>query len=80
MRDVHEVNRAWRGARWDRRVGGSRSIVPGMPTLREVRRRWQAWGLAVLLGVALGVTITHGLARQDRAQLEALMSRVQAGR
>ncbi len=73
---AHEISPAWRGAPWDRRREYDWDIhePAAPPTARPLR----ALGLAVIVGVALGVTVAQGLARQDRARLDALMSGVQA--
>ena len=75
MAQLHEISPAFRGAPWDRRREYDWDAPEPAPT---PPRPWQALGLAVVLGVALGVSVAHGLARQDRARLDALMASVDA--
>ena len=76
MRPLHEISPAWRGAPWNRRRRADWDATPETPPAAP--HVWVPLGLSVALGLALAATVVAGLARQDRARLEALMASVDA--
>lgn len=77
MRHGHEISPAWRGAPWNRRAVPDWTPVPSEGA--EAPRMVVPLALSVLLGLALGATIVAGLAREDRARFDRLMTATRAG-